>query len=123
MRECCGKAMLFFFPRPRQTPENGLHTECDTWNSGGNVHPQITQMRRDPLRAEARFTNIAPRSARGTQAHPPFHGRGGGRNKISRERCGGRLRGHGFVASRQPRAERGAKFVMRAFARDEQRIR
>jgi len=50
-----------------------------------------------------------------------FRGREGGHYKVldSAKFCSGRLRGRKCRDTREPRAERGAKLVERAFARSE----
>src|SRR3954451_1715109 len=80
-------------------------------------------MSRPELRAKARFTILAPRSAPAPCAgKADVAGFAAAKAAATKSRaaqafCGDRLRGHEIRPPPFPRAERGAKIVKRAFAR------
>jgi len=68
-------------------------------------------------RAKARLTILAPRSARGKRTWRSFVAAEAATTKHFARLCSGRLRGRESSDTSEPRAERGAKIVERAFAR------
>ena len=77
---------------------------------------------RDPqlVAREGAPNKLSPALGAGKTDVAEFRGRGGGHYKVLQQRrfCSDRLRGRASRATSKPHAERGAKIVERAFARD-----
>jgi len=114
-------AAAFFMRTTDPAQSAGLRLFCAPSRATLSYNPGCrlrSERNANAARAKARFTVLAPRSARGSGSTGMVAAAEAVATKCRPARCCGRLRGRTSRTHHRLRAERGAKIVKRASARD-----